>query len=143
MGRHARHEFSANLERGCSVCRALLHAGQRQADLPHGVEVNCAPVFLRGFDLLRRSSSRLIRTLMFVRPELCRSEGLQPAQARMPAVPLIQSQGHRLVRPANPLRVCPILEWSACSGTHAASSGGVLSSGEPYSIIRSAFRLVP
>ena len=27
---------------------------------------------------------------------------------------------------ANPLLVCPTLEWIACSGTHAASSGGVL-----------------
>src|SRR5215469_2863383 len=58
MRRHACQQFPANLERGCSVCRALLHAGQRQADLPYSIEVNCAPVFLRGFDLLRRSSIR-------------------------------------------------------------------------------------
>src|ERR1700722_1337546 len=41
MGRHARHEFSENLERGCPVGCARLHAGQRQADLLYGVEVNC------------------------------------------------------------------------------------------------------
>jgi len=39
----------------------------------------------------------LIEASTFVRPESCRSEHLQPAQARMPAAPLIQSQAHRLV----------------------------------------------
>jgi hypothetical protein len=42
MSRHARQQFSANLEHRCAVRRALLHAGQRRADLPHGVEVDCA-----------------------------------------------------------------------------------------------------
>jgi hypothetical protein len=51
----------------------------------------------------------------------------------MPAVPLIQSQAHRVVGLANALPVYPILESSACLGTRAASSGGVLGSGEPYS----------
>lgn len=41
ISRHARQESSPNLERGRSVCNALLHARQRQADLPNGVEVDC------------------------------------------------------------------------------------------------------
>jgi hypothetical protein len=40
--RHARQEFPSNLERGRAVCRAFLHAGQRQADLPYRVEVDGA-----------------------------------------------------------------------------------------------------
>jgi len=54
MSRQARQEFSVNLQCGWPVRRALLDTGQRQADLPYGVKVNCAPVFLRGIDLLRR-----------------------------------------------------------------------------------------
>ena len=42
MRRHTCQKFSMNLECGCSVCCALLHSGQRQSDLSHGVEVGCA-----------------------------------------------------------------------------------------------------
>jgi hypothetical protein len=64
----------------------------------------------------RDQGTDLQRLRRQVCPEFFRSEGLQPAQARMPALPLIQSQAHRLVRPANPLRVYPILEWIAHVG---------------------------
>jgi hypothetical protein len=42
MRKHTRLKFSMNLERGRPVGCALLHAGQRQADLPYCVEVECA-----------------------------------------------------------------------------------------------------
>src|SRR5580658_1310767 len=39
---HTCQKSSVNLERGQPVGCALFHAGQRQADLAHGFEVNCA-----------------------------------------------------------------------------------------------------
>lgn len=70
MGRHARQEFSANLERRRAVCRARFDTRQRHPDLPDSVEMDSAGwhgrvQFIRGKLLPERLCS-LAYTIYFM-----------------------------------------------------------------------------
>src|ERR1700722_5029344 len=108
MGRHARHEFSANLERGCPVGCARLHAGQRQADLLYGVEVNCASRHGR-MPLSARTGTFSRQAIAASRTRLCRPHASRPRPASRQWF-------------AEPERRSSLIRRSASSAIHSASS---------------------
>ena len=140
--RHACHQFSVNLESGCALCRALFHTRQRQADLAYSVEVNCAPVFFEVLICFGDLPAAFDPEFDVRAPGTLPIRGSPASTTSHFRSAADQSQAHRLVGLANPLPVYPILESPACLGTRAAALVVLLSSGEPYAVIRSIRRLI-